>query len=316
MAATEIIGSWFPSGYHGHFRSKSRLDFVCEYRQLAKPQPPKRFLNRSKQPTGRHVFSNHDNRESFLNDALYFEQGLGRKRNPNRAYSFKQDFITWMPEREYVNSTLRPLTSTYKNDFKKNGVPQIYVTKPKTSFDGVDTTSYRYAHGSETANPHRTVINAMNNDALNLSLLNRKNRAMSAKMPVRESVASCMFWHDSGKKDGQRPKTAYVQSSVPNNSTFNSQSSGSVNATHEPHPPPSQPMVQNGVPTSTQGSNGSSSPVRQVVQPPSPTKPEPKVVWQAQPQTITEPAATMPPQPKPTLAWSAPQPVPAEVTCA
>ena len=26
------------------------------------------------QPTARHVFSNHDNRESFLNDALYFEQ--------------------------------------------------------------------------------------------------------------------------------------------------------------------------------------------------------------------------------------------------
>lgn len=32
------------------------------------------FFISFKQPTARHVFSHHDNRESFLNDALYFEQ--------------------------------------------------------------------------------------------------------------------------------------------------------------------------------------------------------------------------------------------------
>lgn len=38
----------YPTGYYGHFRSKSRADFVCEYRQLARPVPPKKFVVRSK----------------------------------------------------------------------------------------------------------------------------------------------------------------------------------------------------------------------------------------------------------------------------
>lgn len=36
----------FPSGYYGHFRSKSRNDFVNEYRQQAKPSPPEKFTRK------------------------------------------------------------------------------------------------------------------------------------------------------------------------------------------------------------------------------------------------------------------------------
>ncbi|XP_046568450.1 uncharacterized protein LOC124276843 [Haliotis rubra] len=191
--ASEIAGSWFPSGYYGHFRSKSRNDFVCEYRQLAKPQPPEKFYKRAKQPITRHVFSHHDNRHSFLNNALYFEEGLGRKRVTNSTYNFKPEFISWMPEREYV-ARMRPLASTYKIDFMpERQSHQLIVKRPQTSFEGVATTTYRYAHGNES--PNRDCINAMNNQALMLSTHSKRLRSKSARPQVRETVASCLSWH-------------------------------------------------------------------------------------------------------------------------
>lgn len=96
-----------------------------------------------------------------------------------------------MPEREYVEKS-RPLASTYKVDFNKNGKAQLLTKRPKTSFEGAPTTSYRYAHGQSA--PNKDVIDAMNNEALKLSLLNRKDRAMSAANSGRESVASCLTW--------------------------------------------------------------------------------------------------------------------------
>ncbi|GFR75708.1 hypothetical protein ElyMa_002195100 [Elysia marginata] len=72
--SSHSTGSWFPSGYYGHYRSKTRTDFVNEYRQLAKPQPPRRFIHRSSQPVVSHLFSTHDNRNSFMCDASYFAQ--------------------------------------------------------------------------------------------------------------------------------------------------------------------------------------------------------------------------------------------------
>ncbi|KAL8563765.1 hypothetical protein ACOMHN_058280 [Nucella lapillus] len=190
--ATEIMGSWFPSGYYGHFRSKSRNDFVCEYRQLAKPPPPDKFLRRSREPCNRHVFSTHDNRNSFMTDALYFEQGLGRKRSPQKAYSFKPDFYTWMPIKEQIERA-RPEVSTYQLDFAKSGVKQILVKRPKTSFEGTPTTTYRYVHGQEA--PNREEISSMANSAVQLTAHNRLHRAKTARPACRDTVASCLTWY-------------------------------------------------------------------------------------------------------------------------
>ncbi|XP_053377307.1 uncharacterized protein LOC123529342 [Mercenaria mercenaria] len=185
----EIQGSWFPTGYYGHFRSKSRADFICEYRQLARPLPPKKFVVRSKEPT-KNMCSSHD-KTSIFNDAI-FPTGLGRRRVPNSTYQFKNDFITWMPEREFIEKSY-PLTSTYKVDYMSaNAKNQLLTKRPKTSFEGVPTTSYRYAHGKSA--PNKDTIDAMNNEALRLSLLNRKDRAMTAVNRGRESVASCLTW--------------------------------------------------------------------------------------------------------------------------
>lgn len=131
---------------------------------------------------------------------FYFNllQGLGRKRNPSAAatYNFKPDFITWMPEKEYT-ARCRPLTSTYRKNFTRakeiEPFKQALVQRPATSFDGVPTTSYRYAHGD--GQPNRTAINAMNNSALMLSTVMRKQRAKTAKPQYRETVASCLSWH-------------------------------------------------------------------------------------------------------------------------
>ncbi|XP_033745267.1 uncharacterized protein LOC117330849 [Pecten maximus] len=293
MKMTEqVVGTWFPSGYYGHFRSKSRNDFCNEYRNLARPQPPKKFFNRSKQPTPRHVFSHHDNRESFLNDALYFEQGLGRKRVPNETYNFKRDFITWMPEKEYMERS-RPLVSTYKVDFKSkkteitkfsstismeekqhHNIPQIMVKRPKTSFDGVPTTSYRYSHGDMSSNPNKELITAVNNDALQLSLLNRKNRAMSAKSSGRESVASCMIWHSAKTQES----SSNGKSRIPE---------ATATTVFLPHPPP---------PRDTQ-------PAKQV------TIASPPVQME---QTVTVPTCTPIAAPQPTIVWTPPQ---TEVAC-
>jgi len=191
--SSHSCGSWFPSGYYGHYRSRVRTDFVNEYRQLAKPQPPRRFLHRSSQPSVAHQFSIHDNRNSFMTDASYFAQGLGKKRHPDRSGIFDPDFIAWTPIKDNRNFG-RPLTSTYRQDFREEELNvQKLVKRPKTSFDGVPSTTYRTVHGADS--PNKDFINAMNNESLMLSALSRQRQAKLRKPGHRETVASCMSWY-------------------------------------------------------------------------------------------------------------------------
>ncbi|ESO99720.1 hypothetical protein LOTGIDRAFT_173558 [Lottia gigantea] len=258
---SQIVGSWFPSGYHGHFRNKSRNDFVCEYRILAKPQPPEKFLRRSMVPRSNNVFSHHDNRHSFMNDAMIFEQwclrvfftstilnrsldglltsyteedltiippncvvveffrqqGLGRKRIKNSTYAFKENFITWMPEKQYVER-MRPLLSTYTNDFEHVYNPvykqQQIVDRPKTSFDGTPTTTYRYSHCN--GSPNQNTINAMNNEALKLSTYTRTRERVKSAPRVRETVASCLSWYRPKPPSSLKPQINSNETDVPN----------------------------------------------------------------------------------------------------
>lgn len=191
--STHTAGSWFPSGYYGHYRSKVRTDFVNEYRQLAKPQPPNRFIRRASQPASTHQFSIHDNRNSFMSDASFFEQGLGRRRHPERSGIFDPDFIAWTPDRIPRNSG-RPFTSTYRKDFRNQELNvQKLVKRPKSSFDRTLTTTYRTVHGADS--PNRDLINAMNNEALMLSTQERQRQAKQKVSDRRETVASCMSWY-------------------------------------------------------------------------------------------------------------------------
>lgn len=183
-----------------------------------------------------------------------------------------------MPEKEYIERA-RPLISSYTVDYRQNIIaPQIIVKRPKTSFEGVPTTSYRYAHG--TAAPNKEAIDATNNEALKLSLLNRKNRAMSAKVVKgRESVASCMIWHNPNREKSFAEQAVTKSMAPPATQTM----------VYEPHPPPPK------------------EPATQVIQT-APVQPPP-------PATVSAPPP--PPQASETVSW--PQPNPAaqqEVVCA
>ncbi|XP_064633026.1 uncharacterized protein LOC135491226 isoform X2 [Lineus longissimus] len=185
-------GSWFPSGFHGHFRSKSRNDFICEYRQLAKPQPPKKFLRRAQENPGRHLFSRHDNRHSFLTDALYFEEGLGRRRIQNDNFAYQRDLLSWRPV-----MTVGPNFSQYQVTYRtpnsnQQEIKQLITHRPKTSFDNSDTSTYRYSHGKD--NPNREVINAMTNEALTSTFT--KKSGITKSNYGRESVATCLSWYE------------------------------------------------------------------------------------------------------------------------
>ncbi|ELU02546.1 hypothetical protein CAPTEDRAFT_196725 [Capitella teleta] len=184
----------YNSGYHGHFRSKSRTDFYCEYRTLAKPPPPKVFNKRMTNTAATHMFSKHDNRHSFMDDALYFEQGMGRKRIKSRCSSrFNPDLLTWMPLKRETDAA-PPKKSVYKRDFRNAMTaipPEMLVQPPMTSFDDQQpvTTSYRYAHGTD--HPNKALLSVMSNRVLSSgSATNRIARPPKQK----ETVGSCMNW--------------------------------------------------------------------------------------------------------------------------
>ena len=45
-ATLPYIRVQFPNCYYGHFRAKSRADLSNYFRQLARPEPPRKFLDR------------------------------------------------------------------------------------------------------------------------------------------------------------------------------------------------------------------------------------------------------------------------------
>ncbi|XP_076469591.1 ciliary microtubule inner protein 7-like [Babylonia areolata] len=201
-SATEMtVGSWFPTGYHGHYRSKPRADFLCEYRQLARPEPPDKFIARSL--SNRHSFTKHDNRETFLNDAIIFGKGLGRKRSEKYAPVFNQDFYTWLPLQKEIRASL-PNLSTYQTTFTPRcclPVPQPIVrsrlTEQSHEADQNGTTIYHSEFGVNC--PHSRQVWQRAHPALALSTTNRENSARRNPHQPRESVASCLNWHHPRK---------------------------------------------------------------------------------------------------------------------
>lgn len=136
------------------------------------------------------MFSLHDNRNSFMSDAQYFEQGLGKKRSPTKSSTYNPDFVAWMPFKKEVG---RPLKSTYQVDFSKYGAKQILVKRPKTSFEGGPTTTYRYAHCD--VGPNTQEIAELSQRAVDLTTFTRLQRSKTARPMLRETVASCLSWY-------------------------------------------------------------------------------------------------------------------------
>ncbi|XP_048403398.1 uncharacterized protein C3orf84-like isoform X4 [Stegostoma tigrinum] len=124
--AGAITGSWFPTGFHGHARSKSRNDVFQEYRQRAKPPPPEKLINRLRENPLKHNFSKHDSRQVFHDSATYLENSNAISRAKTafgRRSEFKKDFMSWIPI-QTDSQQQWPLISTYKADFWHHRNPQ------------------------------------------------------------------------------------------------------------------------------------------------------------------------------------------------
>lgn len=124
----DIYGTWHPSGFHGHFRSKSREDFTIPYRQKAKPPPPMKFLNRSSVRSNDHLFSRHDNRNvhsATMGDLeMHFNHGLGKRKSAAGArqrYKDTSSLLRWSDEPRFTP------TSSYKSDFLSQPLPQTRI---------------------------------------------------------------------------------------------------------------------------------------------------------------------------------------------
>lgn len=135
--AANSQGSWFSSGYYGHFRSKHRNDFLNHYRQQAKPSPPQKFHDKIVDRPNNHHFSHHDNRFSFLNTVDSFQGNLGKRKVETTTKSkFVPDFIAWVPHKKEIEAA-GPKVSIYRDTFKTGEakpVPQILapsIRKPR-----------------------------------------------------------------------------------------------------------------------------------------------------------------------------------------
>ncbi|XP_031562873.1 uncharacterized protein C3orf84-like [Actinia tenebrosa] len=124
----EIQGSWFPTGFHGHFRSKTRTDFNIPYRQRAKPKPPVKFLNQTKERSNRHLFSRHDNRNAHSNVGdleAFFNMGLGKRKYlsttdqsiPSQHTKSTKDMLTWKGNENNA------MVTTYRRQFDRRSMP-------------------------------------------------------------------------------------------------------------------------------------------------------------------------------------------------
>ncbi|XP_069824848.1 uncharacterized protein C3orf84 homolog [Dendropsophus ebraccatus] len=206
-----ITGTWFPSGFHGHFRSHIRNDICQEYRMEAKPPPPKAFTQRIKEHPAKHIFSRHDNRHIFPSSVFSFENGLGKKKLLKHRESY--NFTHWIPLEEDLKRQ-RPLISTYRMDFWKKDdetgkmVPQILVPRltraSSASCSGL-TSTYR-----QMLRSHGNLQASQNSSTMDITLISNNNRggaaglqrAMSAPYK-RLTVSDCLVWHtpDSIKKE-------------------------------------------------------------------------------------------------------------------
>ncbi|XP_043835225.1 uncharacterized protein C3orf84 homolog [Dromiciops gliroides] len=107
MTQSALVGSWYNSGFYGHYRGQFKCELAQDYRLAAKPQPPAVFLQRIKEPPGLHLFSKHDNRGVF-------DPGIG-KRKAWEKLKKKCNVFNWPSDDEAQS----PLVSSYQKDYQK-----------------------------------------------------------------------------------------------------------------------------------------------------------------------------------------------------
>ncbi|XP_015203444.1 uncharacterized protein C3orf84 isoform X2 [Lepisosteus oculatus] len=161
----DLAGSWFPTGYHGHTRSKSRNDFLQEYRLAARPCPPERLIQRLRENPRKHSFSKHDNRHVFQGNAVYFESGLGTRRVKTaiaEGANFKPDLIAWAPLKEEL-AKAGPAHSTYRASYWHAQPPAAHsrFLLPHRLLPAPETYTTTYRHTYSHCQPNPSVLTDM-----------------------------------------------------------------------------------------------------------------------------------------------------------
>lgn len=267
--STIATGSWFPTGYYGHHRSKPRHDLYQEFRRSARPIPPKRFIKWVRKSPDLHNFSNHDNKHSFPTDASYFDTGLGRRRGEEKFTMFRPDLIHWMPHAKELRGVIP--ASSYRSDFgpgakaisgnitqcisprvrAQSSKPYIEMSKknfpeyrrnfthgqPNPAFNTNFSTGYNRVDANVHHPTHEMLnttgrINRPKDEPL---IIQNKSARRARTAPVRYSVGDCLVWDlGHGRKVKAATPGAAVSESLPNMTPAATQ----ISAFHPPHPPP------------------------------------------------------------------------------
>lgn len=228
---SNIIGSWHNRGFHGHSRSKSRIEFSNLYRQSAKPRPPTQFRERQRDNAFSHVFSKHDNKQIFLNDPMLFGSGsYGKKKidSVNKS-KWKPDFVSWN------DSTLIKKSSVYQNDFcqmdninnnNTNSNGSMFSnysnatasSKLLSSRQNLDTRPVSvYAYNFNHNEPKRETSLETQNETY-LRFISKNTQRSKSCVAVnkgrhyneRNNVANCMVWHDKIESPPQVQQTLQI----------------------------------------------------------------------------------------------------------
>ncbi|XP_059800677.1 uncharacterized protein C3orf84-like isoform X3 [Hypanus sabinus] len=219
----------FPTGYHGHARSKSRNDIFQEYRLQAKPHPPEKLLKRLRESPLKHNFSKHDSQLVFYDGATYMENNKGKYRTKSAlggSSEFKKDLISWIPTHSEGQQEW-PIISTYQADFwhQRNPqstavmIPQLLVPRVRQlitiTHPGVETmqTTYRqfYSHCQPNPNIHTNIYTGkvqrmpMEKEATFVYVNPRPKLANGRSGPGSSlsecfTVADCLSWNVPQKR--------------------------------------------------------------------------------------------------------------------
>ncbi|CAF3316348.1 unnamed protein product [Rotaria sp. Silwood2] len=202
----QIIGSWFPTGYYGHFRAKSRIDLCNDFRQFARPSPPKKFLDRQNSDATSHMFSQHDNRSKFECDPLVRSTQIGfgrRKSQTNVQGKFDPFFISWIPENVDRNNYIDDIkTTSYANDFNSD------LTSSQILFNAqpIDSSS-----SSNELSVYSTVFNHGQPDEqqakqIHQETFQRYSATLTRRSQIQHNerstnVASCLVWNNRNNEN-------------------------------------------------------------------------------------------------------------------
>lgn len=185
-----IIGSWNKEGFHGHNRSKSRIENSNSFRLSAKPSPPEKFKIRFKDNATKHHFSHHDNKQAFLNDCDLFSRGVGRRKvETSNKDHWNPELIAW--KNEAGRGREGPKKTLYQRDFCVLTSPsKLLLNRQRYETPLVSSYTESFSHGEPRKETSRTI-------KADLASRYAFQRAKTCINREKSSVAHCMVWKNA-----------------------------------------------------------------------------------------------------------------------